>query len=333
MRFTSSMSACRRGSAGAVRPAPWSSVRIIDGAGVLPSSLCHDLLHARQQAVRPPGAVRRGVLPAQPGREGRPRRPERGRQDDALPHDRGRGGARRGRRLGAEEAHDRLLPPGRRGDEGPLGARRGDRRQRPARRPAPRARGAPAGDDATPRGRSELDEILARFGEVQEEYDHKGGYALEAQAREVLARARLRRRAHRRRRRRALRRLEDARRDGARAAGPARRAADGRAHEPPRHRVDPVARGLPQGLPGRALHDLARPRVHEPDRDPRSPRSTTARSPPTRATTTSTSASARSATRTARPPTRASRRCSPRRSASSSASRPTPRRRRRCRAA
>ncbi|HEY6213751.1 MAG TPA: ABC-F family ATP-binding cassette domain-containing protein [Vicinamibacterales bacterium] len=33
----------------------------------------------------------------------------------------------------------------------------------------------------------EMDRILARFGEVQEEYDHLGGYALEAQAREVLA--------------------------------------------------------------------------------------------------------------------------------------------------
>jgi ATPase subunit of ABC transporter with duplicated ATPase domains len=32
----------------------------------------------------------------------------------------------------------------------------------------------------------EMDRILERFGEVQEEYDHKGGYALEAQAREVL---------------------------------------------------------------------------------------------------------------------------------------------------
>jgi ATPase subunit of ABC transporter with duplicated ATPase domains len=31
-----------------------------------------------------------------------------------------------------------------------------------------------------------LDTILARFGEVQEEYDHLGGYALESQAREVL---------------------------------------------------------------------------------------------------------------------------------------------------
>ena len=31
-----------------------------------------------------------------------------------------------------------------------------------------------------------MDTILARFGEVQEEYDHLGGYALESQAREVL---------------------------------------------------------------------------------------------------------------------------------------------------
>jgi ATPase subunit of ABC transporter with duplicated ATPase domains len=32
----------------------------------------------------------------------------------------------------------------------------------------------------------ELDGLLARFGEVQEEYEHLGGYALESQAREVL---------------------------------------------------------------------------------------------------------------------------------------------------
>src|SRR3954454_20635852 len=32
----------------------------------------------------------------------------------------------------------------------------------------------------------EMDRILARFGEVQEEYEHLGGYGLEAQAREVL---------------------------------------------------------------------------------------------------------------------------------------------------
>jgi ATPase subunit of ABC transporter with duplicated ATPase domains len=33
---------------------------------------------------------------------------------------------------------------------------------------------------------SEMDKILARFGEVQEEYDHLNGYAIESQAREVL---------------------------------------------------------------------------------------------------------------------------------------------------
>ena len=39
---------------------------------------------------------------------------------------------------------------------------------------------------ADPAQIDELDRILARFGEVQEEYEHLGGYALEAQAREVL---------------------------------------------------------------------------------------------------------------------------------------------------
>ena len=37
-----------------------------------------------------------------------------------------------------------------------------------------------------PERADEMDAILARFGEVQEEYDHLGGYALESQAREVL---------------------------------------------------------------------------------------------------------------------------------------------------
>src|SRR5471032_569314 len=37
-----------------------------------------------------------------------------------------------------------------------------------------------------PERADDLDKILSRFGEVQEEYDHLGGYALEAQAREVL---------------------------------------------------------------------------------------------------------------------------------------------------
>src|SRR5687767_4739111 len=39
---------------------------------------------------------------------------------------------------------------------------------------------------ADPARADDMDRILDRFGEVQEEYDHLGGYALEAQAREVL---------------------------------------------------------------------------------------------------------------------------------------------------
>src|SRR4249920_1214819 len=39
---------------------------------------------------------------------------------------------------------------------------------------------------ADPAQADEMDKILDRFGHVQEEYDHLGGYALEAQAREVL---------------------------------------------------------------------------------------------------------------------------------------------------
>jgi len=39
---------------------------------------------------------------------------------------------------------------------------------------------------ADPAQAGDLDRILARFGEVQDEYEHLGGYALEAQAREVL---------------------------------------------------------------------------------------------------------------------------------------------------
>src|SRR3982750_2964421 len=39
---------------------------------------------------------------------------------------------------------------------------------------------------ADPAQANDMDRILARFGEVQDEYEHLGGYALEAQAREVL---------------------------------------------------------------------------------------------------------------------------------------------------
>src|SRR5882672_776739 len=39
---------------------------------------------------------------------------------------------------------------------------------------------------ADPARAGDMDTILDRFGEVQEEYEHMGGYALESQAREVL---------------------------------------------------------------------------------------------------------------------------------------------------
>ena len=39
---------------------------------------------------------------------------------------------------------------------------------------------------ADPGQADDMDRILERFGEVQEEYEHLGGYTLEAQAREVL---------------------------------------------------------------------------------------------------------------------------------------------------
>src|SRR5690242_17765440 len=39
-------------------------------------------------------------------------------------------------------------------------------------------------DMSDPDKADDMDKILARFGEVQEEYDHLGGYALESQARE-----------------------------------------------------------------------------------------------------------------------------------------------------
>jgi ATPase subunit of ABC transporter with duplicated ATPase domains len=40
---------------------------------------------------------------------------------------------------------------------------------------------------ADPARSGEMEQILARFGEVQEEYEHAGGYALESTAREVLS--------------------------------------------------------------------------------------------------------------------------------------------------
>ena len=74
---------------------------------------------------------------------------------------------------------------------------------------------------------SHMDKTLARFGEVQEEYEHLGGYTLEANATRSPPRPRLPRRPDRRRRRSPLRRLENARRPSPRPPRPPRRPANG----------------------------------------------------------------------------------------------------------
>ena len=166
-----------------------------------------------------------------------------------------------------------------------------------------------------------MDRILARFGEVQEEYEHLGGYALESQAREVLHGLG----------------FDDERIDGdvgALSGGWKMRVAMARVllgrpdvllmDEPTNHLDIESIVWLEAFLKPphrRAAHDVARPRLHEPrgHQDRRDRRRRDHRSTP--ATTTSTSASGRCARPTARRPTRGSRRCSPRSSASSSASR------------
>ena len=119
---------------------------------------------------------------------------------------------------------------------------------------------------ADPARADDLDRILARFGEVQEEYDHLGGYALEAQAREILHGLG----------------FDDERIDGdvgALSGGWKMRVAMARVllgrpdvllmDEPTNHLdIESIIwlEAFPQALDRRAADDLARPRVHEPHR-------------------------------------------------------------------
>ena len=119
---------------------------------------------------------------------------------------------------------------------------------------------------ADPARAGDMDTILARFGEVQEEYEHLGGYALEAQAREVLHGLG----------------FDDERIDGdvgALSGGWKMRVAMARVllgrpdvllmDEPTNHLdIESIVwlEALPQVAPGRAADDVARPRVHEPHR-------------------------------------------------------------------
>ncbi len=185
---------------------------------------------------------------------------------------------------------------------------------------------------ADPARAGDMDSLLERFGEVQAEYEHLGGYALESQAREVLHGLG----------------FDDAWIDGdvgALSGGWKMRVAMARAllgrpdvllmDEPTNHLdIESILwlEAFLKGLPGALLmtsHDrdfmnrivtkIAEIDDGEVTVYP--------------ATTTSTSASGCCASRIAKPRTRASRRCSRRNSASSIALRPMPPRPRRCRAA
>ena len=158
-----------------------------------------------------------------------------------------RGAARRRPGLDRSRRHHRLLQPGRRRDGRAPGGRRGDgRRRRRSPRSPPSCAQLERRDGRSRRAPTRWTRCIERFGEAQARFEELGGYALEARAREILAGLGFCAGDDGRRRRRALRRLEDARRAGAHPADAARRAAARRADQPPRHRVDHLARALPR---------------------------------------------------------------------------------------
>ena len=101
---------------------------------------------------------------------------------------------------------------------------------------------------ADPDRADDMDEIIARYGEVQARFEELDGYALETRAREVLAGLELQPGDDGRRRRQSLRRLEDARGAGAHPPDASRRDAAGRAEQPSRSRKPDLARAVPAGL-------------------------------------------------------------------------------------
>jgi tripartite-type tricarboxylate transporter receptor subunit TctC len=86
----------------------------------------HDSSRQYLQAERPSDPVHRGVGDALEGREDRPRRAQRLRQDNAVPDDHRRGVARRGPGLDRSRHHHRLFQPGCRRDGGSQRGRRSD---------------------------------------------------------------------------------------------------------------------------------------------------------------------------------------------------------------
>ena len=82
---------------------------------------------------------------------------------------------------------DRLFQPGCRRDVRPQRGRRGDGRRRPRQRGRGRAAASSKPRWPIPTRADEMDDIIARYGEVQARFEELDGYALEGRAREVLA--------------------------------------------------------------------------------------------------------------------------------------------------
>jgi ABC-type glutathione transport system ATPase component len=165
---------------------------------------------------------------------------------------------------------------------------------------------------ADPEQADKMDALVERYGEVQGRFEELDGYALDGRAREVLAGLS----------------FSQERMDGdvgLLSGGWKMRVAlarillmrpDGMLLDEPSNHLDLESliwlEDFLKNYEGALLMTSPRPRVHEPHRE-RSSRSTAARSPPIRATSTSTSSSGRSPRSSARRSSSASRRCSPRR--------------------
>ena len=101
---------------------------------------------------------------------------------------------------------------------------------------------------ADPDRADDMDEIIARYGEVQARFEELDGYALETRAREVLAGLSFSQEMMDGDVGDALGRLEDARGAGADPPDASRRHAAGRAEQPSRPRKPDLARAVPAGL-------------------------------------------------------------------------------------
>jgi hypothetical protein len=214
------------------------------------------LAPTRRPAPRRADRARRSQPGAAPGRAAGADRPQRRRQDDDPAAAGGtRGDTRRRRDLPRPDGHLRPARPGRPFD--------GD----DATSASPRSPTAPSATStrwsASSRGsRRWLDdpEVYARWDELHERFERRGGYARRARRDAVLhalgfagreddlVAAALGRRA-------------DPPRPRPAADGPTRRPAARRAHQPPRPRDAGLARGLRRPLPGRRGPGVARPRL------------------------------------------------------------------------